>query len=269
MAAKSVVVTGASTGIGEACALRFHERGWRVFAGVRRHEDGDALSAQTSPRLTPMLLDVTVERAIDEAQTTVAEAVGEDGLQGLVNNAGIGVGGPVEGLDLSALRHQFEVNVFGQVAVSQAFLPLLRAGGGRIVNMSFDRRQGRRSRSWHRTARRSTRSRRSPTRCARSLTPWGIHVAAVEPGVIATPIWDKAREPGRRDVREDASPRDRRLYGKATERLRASPGQVCPLRAFPPKVADAVEHAMHRRLGRARAIRSAATRGRRSACAGC
>jgi len=129
------VITGASTGIGAACALHLDRLGWRVFAGVRRQTDADTLKAQGSPRLTPIALDVTDTVSISTAAGAVSGAVGPAGLTGLINNAGIVVPGPIEFLPLADLRRQLEINVVGQVAVTQAFLPLIRTGRGRIVNM--------------------------------------------------------------------------------------------------------------------------------------
>ena len=131
----TVVITGASTGIGEASALELGRRGFRVFAGVRREADAQRLKAR-SPDIAPLLLDVTDAGQIAAAAEAVGRAVGDAGLAGLVNNAGIVVAGPLEILPLDRLRSQFEVNVVGQIAVTQAFLPLLRKGRGRIVNMS-------------------------------------------------------------------------------------------------------------------------------------
>jgi NAD(P)-dependent dehydrogenase (short-subunit alcohol dehydrogenase family) len=132
-----VVVTGASSGIGRACALHLAALGFQVFAGVRRAEDGATLRAASSDRLTPVLLDVADETSIRAATETVTAAVGAAGLAGLVNNAGIGVAGPLEFLPLAEFRTQLEVNVTGQLAVTQALLPLLRQGRGRIVNMGY------------------------------------------------------------------------------------------------------------------------------------
>jgi NAD(P)-dependent dehydrogenase (short-subunit alcohol dehydrogenase family) len=239
---QSIVITGASTGIGRACAERFHQLGWRVFAGVRKDTDAAALREATSERTTPIMLDVTRQETIDEAARRVIEAVGEAGLQGLVNNAGIGVGGPVEGLDLEALRRQFEVNVFGQVRVSQAFLPLLRSGNGRIVNMSSI--AGKVAQPFMAPYCGSKHALEAFTDSMREeLKPWGIHVAAVEPGVIKTPIWDKARSQAG-EARGEMSPRLEQLYGKATERLQDILEKL-PERGIPAdRVADAVEHAM-------------------------
>ena len=131
----SVVITGASTGIGRATALHLAEQGFHVFAGVRRDEDGKALTAAASGELTPLIVDVTDEATISAAATTVADVVGDRGVAGLVNNAGIGVPAPLEFQPMADFRRQLEVNLFGPVAMIQAFLPLIRRGSGRIVNV--------------------------------------------------------------------------------------------------------------------------------------
>ena len=130
-----VVVTGTSTGIGAATALHLADDGFHVFAGVRRNEDGDALQRQTSHTLTPVIIDVTKQQTISAAAATVTGAVGARGLVGLVNNAGIGVPAPLELQPMADFRRQLEVNLFGPVAMIQAFLPLIRRGRGRIVNV--------------------------------------------------------------------------------------------------------------------------------------
>src|SRR6266542_4803282 len=124
--ASSVLVTGASTGIGETCALRLHRLGYQVFAGVRRAADAERLVARTSERLVPVRLDVTDAEQIRCAAAVVEERTGPVGLLGLVNNAGIAVGGPLEFLPLSEVRAQLEVNVLGLLAVTQALLPAIR-----------------------------------------------------------------------------------------------------------------------------------------------
>ena len=130
-----VVVTGTSTGIGAATALHLAENGFHVFAGVRRAKDGEVVRAQAPQAVTPVILDVTDESAISAAATTVAEVVGDRGLAGLVNNAGIAKPAPIEFQPIADFREQLEVNLFGPVAMVQAFLPLIRRGGGRIVNV--------------------------------------------------------------------------------------------------------------------------------------
>jgi NAD(P)-dependent dehydrogenase (short-subunit alcohol dehydrogenase family) len=138
---KYVVITGASTGIGYDGARYLIERGWHVFGSVRKQADAERVLAELGERFTPLFFDVTDEEAIKTAAQQVAETVGDVGLWGLVNNAGIAVPGPLMHLPLDEFRRQLEVNVTGQLAVTQAFLPLLGARKeaprppGRIVNI--------------------------------------------------------------------------------------------------------------------------------------
>ena len=131
----AVVITGASSGIGRATALALAAAGHRVFAGVRRTVDGKSLRASAGGELTPVIIDVTDPTTIENAAREVTAAVGSDGITGLIDNAGIGTLWPIEVMPLAELRHVYEVNVFGQIAVIQAFLPLLRLGVGRIINI--------------------------------------------------------------------------------------------------------------------------------------
>src|SRR5262245_45128327 len=120
----AVVVTGASTGIGRATALLLDRKGYRVFAGVRKDEDAKSLSERCSERLEPIKSDVAKERSISSARKQVEDALGDQGLVAVVNNAGIGGGGPIEFMDLDEIRNVIEVNLVGQIAVTQAFLGL-------------------------------------------------------------------------------------------------------------------------------------------------
>ena len=108
----AVVITGASTGIGEACALHLDKLGYRVFAGIRKAADGQSLRSRASEKLVPIRLDISDETEIREAARKVVEAVGDEGLAGLVNNAGIVVGGMLEFLPVEELRRQLEINVY-------------------------------------------------------------------------------------------------------------------------------------------------------------
>jgi short-subunit dehydrogenase len=130
-----VVVTGASSGIGKATALHLDQRGFRVFAGVRKEADGRALSEGPSDRLKPILLDVTDDKSIATAVNVVTQSTSGE-LFGLVNNAGLSLNGPLELVSVPEVKELMNVNVIGLLAVTQAFLPLLRKSRGRIVNIS-------------------------------------------------------------------------------------------------------------------------------------
>ena len=238
----SVVITGASSGIGEACALYLDELGYRVFAGVRKPADGEALKAKASKRLTPVILDVTDVALIDRAVETVKAAVGVAGLAGLVNNAGIGIGGPLEVVPLADLRKQFEVNVIGQVAVTQALLPLLRQGRGRIVNMGSI--AGRATMPFMGPYSASKFALEALTDAMRmELQPWGIHVSIVEPGAVESRIWEKAGRAADQ-MKAAAGPEAKARYGEAAARVREAMGQA-EQRAIPARVvAEAVAHAL-------------------------
>lgn len=137
MATKTVLITGASSGIGRATALHLARSGWRVYAGVRKEADGAALATDAegcAGELSPVTLDVTVEAHIAEVAERIDAEVGR--LDALINNAGIFAEVPLEVLPLLELRKLFDVNVFGAVAMIQTMLPLLRAGGGRVINIS-------------------------------------------------------------------------------------------------------------------------------------
>lgn len=186
-----VLISGASTGIGKACALELAARGVKVFAGVRRPEDGEALRAAGGHHVVPVRLDVTDGVAIAAAVAAIAEANGERSLSGLVNNAGIVVAGPLEFLPLDALRRGFEANVVGLLALTQACLPLLRAGRGRIVNMSsISGRFATPLLGPYAASKYAVEALSDALR--RELAPWGMPVVLVEPGKVATPIWEKS-----------------------------------------------------------------------------
>jgi NAD(P)-dependent dehydrogenase (short-subunit alcohol dehydrogenase family) len=190
-AGKAVLITGTSTGIGAATARLLAAHGYEVFAGVRRAEDGASLRATAPDRIMPILLDVTQPDLLRDAVDHIASRMGEHGLAGLVNNAGIVVLGPLEYLPLDALRRQFEVNVFGQIAVTQAFLPLLRKAKGRIVFTSST--SGFISAPFIGPYCASKFALEGLIDALRGeLRPWGIEVVSIQPGAIATPIWEKS-----------------------------------------------------------------------------
>jgi NAD(P)-dependent dehydrogenase (short-subunit alcohol dehydrogenase family) len=251
--AKSVVVTGASTGIGRASALALDGAGFLVFAGVRRTEDGEQLQRDASPRLRAIVLDVTAPPSIGAAVRAV-EGVEEDGhgagFAGLVNNAGIAVAAPLELVALDDLRHQLEVNVVGTLSVTQAFLPLLRRARGRLVNVGSS--LGRVPLPFLGPYCASKAALASLTSSLRmELRPWGIAVSLIEAGSVATPIWQKSIR------RADASlaaagERSRSLYGAATDAMRASAARRSRSGVPPDAVARAVMWALTARRPRAR-----------------
>lgn len=203
---KSALVTGASTGIGRATALHLDRAGWRVFAGVRREEDADSLRAGGSERLVPSMLDVTDPDQVSAAAERIRSAVGEAGLDGLVNNAGIGLLGPLETLPIEDFRRTVEVNLIAQVAVTQALLPQVRAARGRIVFVSsVGGRMAMPFGSPYHAAKFGLEAVADSLR--RELRPWGIEVAVIEPGRSTRRSGHGRTGPPRRSPR---APRPRR-----------------------------------------------------------
>lgn len=189
--ARSVLITGASTGIGKACALHLDRLGFRVFAGVRKDADGRKLKEAASERLFPVLIDVTDADSIRSATAHVKQETGSMGLAGLVNNAGIGVGGLLEFLPVAEIRKQLEVNLIGHIAVTQSFLPMIRQGHGRIVNMGSI--AGIMPQPYLAPYSASKAALEAITDSLRlELKPWKIPVSIIEPGIVYTPMWDKA-----------------------------------------------------------------------------
>ncbi len=188
-----VLVTGASTGIGQACAVRLDRLGYSVFAGVRKPEDGVRLQAAASARLVPVQLDVTKPLEIAAAAAQIDRAVGPRGLAGLVNNAGVAGGGPIEFVPVDTVRQIFEVNVFGLLAVTQACLPMLRTARGRVINIGSI--AGKAVSPMVVPYGMSKHAVEALTDGLRlELGQAGIHASVIEPGAVKTPIWDKGVE---------------------------------------------------------------------------
>jgi NAD(P)-dependent dehydrogenase (short-subunit alcohol dehydrogenase family) len=236
----TILVTGASTGIGEACALHLDRLGHRVFAGVRRDEDGERLRGASSGQLEPVLLDVTDTDQIEAAAKQIGSDAG--GVQGLVNNAGIGKGGPVEYVPLDDWRTQLEVNVVGQVAVTQAMLPLIRQGKGRVVFMgSIGGKSSTALTGPYNASKHAIEAIGESLRY--ELRPWDIWVAVVEPGAVKTPIWDKTRQEADRLERE-LPDEARERYGRHIAAIRKALEMQARRGVSPDRVARAVEHAL-------------------------
>jgi NAD(P)-dependent dehydrogenase (short-subunit alcohol dehydrogenase family) len=213
---RTVLVTGASSGIGEATCIHLRDRGWRVLAGVRR--------AGTAPEGTEeLLLDVTDPPALDFE------------LDGLVENAGIAHAGPLEFLPLDALREQLEVNVVGQLAVLQRALPALRRSRGRVVLMgSVSGISALPLLGAYAMSKFALEAMADSLRV--ELAPWGIHVALVEPGSIKTPMWTRERPDPPAEALE--------LYGERILSLRRAVAARGPKQVPAAAVAEAVEHAL-------------------------
>lgn len=195
---KTVVITGASTGIGRAAAEHLAAQGWKVFAGVRKQEDADALK-KADPRIEPLMLDVTKREDVDAAVETVSNALNGAKLAGLVNNAGIASMGPLALQPADEFKSHFEVNVFGTLNATQAFLPLLgmdqnRTGApGRIVNItSLGGRIAAPFLGAYTATKHAVESMTDSFR--RELIIYGIDAIAIGPGSVKTPIWDKAED---------------------------------------------------------------------------
>jgi NAD(P)-dependent dehydrogenase (short-subunit alcohol dehydrogenase family) len=242
----AVVITGASTGIGEATARRLVNKGFQVFAGVRKEADAERLR---SAGATPVTIDVTDERSIAAA----AEQVGEQlsgGLAGLVNNAGATLPGPVEFVTLDELRRQFEINTFGHVAVTQAFMPMLRRATGRIVFVgSVGGRTALPFIGPYAGSKAAIASLAVSLR--QELAPWGMHVSVVEPGTVATPIWDKGDESVKRAV-ESMPPEGRERYGRSMEQGNETVLKLARRGVKPDRVARVIESALTSRRPRTR-----------------
>ena len=240
---KYVVVTGASSGIGRATAEDLIAHGYHVFGSLRKQSQADELQAKLGKQFTPLLLDVTDQAAISAAATQVAAVVGDEGLAGLVNNAGVAVPGPLMYQPMDQVRLHFEVHVFGPLAMIQTFLPLLGATipqtrpPGRIVNVSSVGGKlttpflGAYTASKHAIESMSDALRRE-------LNIFGIFVSVIEPGSIRTEIWEKA------DQQDDAAAYMHTPYGQifakvSKEYIARGRGGVSPK-----VVAEPIRHAL-------------------------
>jgi NAD(P)-dependent dehydrogenase (short-subunit alcohol dehydrogenase family) len=257
-APSAVLVTGASKGIGAACAIRLAADGCRVYAGVRREQDGAALVEQAGPSVVPVLLDVTDAAQIEAVARRIDDEVGDSGLRALVNNAGVAVAGPLEYLPIDELRQQLEINVTGQIAVTQALLPLLRRArtsrpddpaAGRILFMSSV--AGRSALPFMGAYAASKFALEAAADALRlELAPFRLAVILIEPGVIATPIWETSRARAARNI-ERMPPQLTQYYGRALDALRERAGTG----GLPPeRVADVVARALAARRPRARYV---------------
>lgn len=247
--AKTALITGCSSGIGRASALRLDRDGWRIFAGVRKSEDAESLAAEGSDRLEPLILDISDSASIDLA----ADRIGADcpgGLDGLVNNAGVAYSGPLEFIPLEDFRRQLEVNLVGHLAMTQGMLASLRTARGRIVNVTSI--GGLVATPFFGPYVASKFALEALSDCLRvELRPWGIKTIAIEPGSVATEIWEGGAKLSA-EMQERFSPEATKLYGRAMEAT-AKGAADTGARGIPVEdAAAAIERALTARNPRAR-----------------
>jgi len=239
---KYIFITGASSGIGRISAITLAKNGFQVLAGVRKQEDAEKLRDENL-NITPIFIDVTNRDSISEAFNRVSEIVEDNGLYGLINNAGIAVAGPLEFLPIDRLRHQLEINVIGQVAVTQKMLPLIRKGQGRIINTSsiagFTAFPFKGAYAASKFAIEGL-----SDSLRRELRPWRIPVSIIEPGVIKTPIWQKSINLVE-DIVAEMPPEAEKYYGVVYRNLlERTLKRVERSGAAPEQVAKAILHAL-------------------------
>lgn len=245
----SVFITGASTGIGRDAAFRMSQRGWATFAGVRNNADATRLEEESAGLITPVHCDVTDAAQIAAAAERILSTT-RGTLSGLVNNAGIARAGPLEVLPIDDLREQLEVNVTGQLAVTQSFIEALRREGGRIVNIgSVSGMYGAPGIGAYAMSKFAVEAFNDVLR--RELAPWKIFVSLVQPGSIETPIWDKTMA-ATRPLLESLDDRQRSMYEPMIAPL--AQGAAKPKQTPASLVSDAIEHALVDRRPRTRYV---------------
>ncbi|MFF8812376.1 SDR family oxidoreductase [Streptomyces pactum] len=242
---RAVLVTGASTGLGRACALHLEHTGFRVFAGVRKDTDGKELAEESAHgRVVPVRIDVTDETSVRAAAARIGDELGPGhALFGLVNNAGVCVSAPLECVPPERLRWQLETNVVGQLAVTQAFLPHLRRSRGRIVNVTSGLGTVALPYLGAYAAAQFAKEAMSDV-FRRELRGFGVAVSVVQPGAIMTPIWQKVSEVAR-DALRAADGTVGELYRARFEQFLAQNEQAArDSRTTPQDMARAVARAL-------------------------
>lgn len=246
----NVLITGASSGIGAATAIHLARLGFKVFAGVRKQTDADNLSSQNPGRIIPILIDIRDQLMIDTAYDWVALETGTQGLTGLINNAGIGFGAPIECIPIQQLKEVFEVDVFGHIKMIQKFLPLLRHTQGRIINISSISGQlPQPFQSTYSAAKMALESFSDSLRI--ELRPWNIKISIIEPGSIKTPIWSKSND-RTQELFAQFSPELQELYRSSITAFNYTADKFSHLATGSAVVAKAIEHALTAKHPRSR-----------------
>ncbi len=247
---RTFLITGASSGIGAACALDLSARGFEVYAGVRRTEDGERLAAEAAGNLSPVLLDVTNRSQLEAVAERIHQTQGARGLAGLVNNAGILVSSPMEFVAPEQLRRQFEVNVFGTVAVTQIMLPLLRKACGRIVTIGSI--AGRAAPPYLGPYAATKHALEAITDSLRmELRHWDIQVCLVQPDAVATPIWGKLESTPEHQP-DRLSPKAQSLYGDDVAGMLEASRKMDDRGMAAARVVRAIRHALTARRPKTR-----------------
>lgn len=245
----AVFLTGASTGIGRATALRLARRGTVVYAGVRKTEDAAALVAEGGAAIRPVIVEVTDAASVAAAYATIANA-NDVVLRAVVNNAGVAVSGPLEVLPLAELRRQFDINFFATIAIAQTFLPLLRVTRGRIVNVSSI--GGKLAAPFVGAYAASKFALEAASDAMRlELRPFGVRVILVEPGAVKTPIWSNSAAASAH-VFDDATSALRDAYAPMVANMRKLAQRMGASGIDADVVARAIERALLSKEPRAR-----------------
>ena len=239
---KSVVITGASSGIGLSSVARMSRAGWRVFATVRKESDRDKLRADFPDKVYPVLMDVENEASIAAAARDIESQLTGRGLEGLVNVAGIGMVRPLEYASLKDVRQIFEINVFGQVAVTQALSRVLRKARGRIVNITSVGVNLAIPFGGLLNASKSAFAKISDT-LRLEMHPFGVRVMAIEPGAISTPAVDKTLGDLEQVIR-NLPPEAQIQYGALIRKMGRRGYEMEKKGSSPDVVAAAVHHAL-------------------------
>lgn len=236
-----IFISGAESGIGLASSIRLHAEGFHILAGVLPGQDPTSLDPIKGERLTLIPIDITRDDSISSAVQQIRLVIGDDGLYGLFNNAGIAISGPVEFVPLAAMRHQMEVNLFGHIAVTQRLLPHIRQTKGRIVNTASI--LGRMAVGFSSPYCMSKFAMEALTDSLRmEMRRFGVHVVAIEPGVIRTPIWRKSEELTN-EIIDELPPEGQAIYGQALRTFLQTVQREGEGGTAPERVAAAVCHA--------------------------
>ena len=240
---KNLFISGCSTGIGRACALHFAKNEYCVYAGVRKASDAESLkAADNTGNLEPVILDVTNESQLSDLKAYLSQKIGDVGLVGIINNAAIAKGGPLEYVVPQVVRDMFNVNVMGPLLITQTLLPLVRTANGRIVNIgSIGGKIANPMMGGYSITKFGLEAFNDSLR--QELAPQGIHVSLIEPGPIDTPTLQSSDQQIQ-EVLDSLTDEGKERYGNSIAQIRVY-FQAVQNKSLPPQVVvDAAEHAL-------------------------